>query len=279
MKKMRIFRLVAVVAAIFSLAACQKEKNEAFTKADTDITINDVLAESIIEEISEISDQAYEVGIYGTKSTNDDDHRLGNCVTITIDTTTMPRVMTIDFGPTNCLCRDGKYRRGQIIVTFTGRFRAPGTVITHTFNNFFVNDNQVAGTKTRTNLAPNSNNQPAFNTVVDLTITLANNAGSISIQSDHTRTWIEGFNTPRIWFDDIFLITGSGTHTHSNGGGFTKTITVPLRKELTCHHFVSGTVETIPVNRPVRILDFGDGACDNIATVTVNGQTFTIRLR
>lgn len=279
MKKMRMLPLLALAALLIGFAACQKEKKGEFTKADSDITLSDVMAESIIGEIGEISDQAYASGIQGMKSTNDDDFRLGNCVTITIDTTVMPQVMIIDFGPTNCLCRDGKYRRGQIIVTFTGRFRAPGTVITHTFNNFFVNDNQVEGTKVRTNMGPNANDYPAFNTVANITITLANNAGVITIQSDHTRTWIEGFNTPRIWFDDVFLITGSGTHTHTNGGGFTKTITNPLRKELTCHHFVSGTIETIPVNRPARILDFGNGVCDNIATVTVNGQTFVIRLR
>ena len=30
------------------------------------------------------------------------------------------RTLTIDFGSTNCLCPDGRYRRGKIVVVFTG---------------------------------------------------------------------------------------------------------------------------------------------------------------
>lgn len=55
-------------------------------------------------------------------------------------------------------------------------------------------------------------------------------------------------------------------------------IVSPLRIQLSCRWIVSGTVEIRPESLPLRILDFGNGECDNIATVLVNGVTYTIFL-
>jgi hypothetical protein len=75
------------------------------------------------------------------------------------------------------------------------------------------------------------------------------------------------------------LIEGVSSSSNSNGRSVTRVITNPLRRELSCHHFVSGTVEITPSERPQRILDYGDGTCDNIATITIGDRTITIRLR
>jgi hypothetical protein len=44
------------------------------------------------------------------------------------------------------------------------------------------------------------------------------------------------------------------------------------------HPFISGTIAYTPGSRPTRTVDFGNGACDLIATITVNGHTFTVNL-
>lgn len=256
-----------------SLTSCQKSNNDDPQENRT-ITEADV-AEVLFDELTEISEQAFHS--INSRIKSDEALKISNCATITIDTLVNPRVMIIDFGDENCLCNDGKWRRGKIIVTFTGRYHQPGTVITTTFDDYFVNDNQVEGTRIMTNLGPNEDGQPQYEYNVDGFITLANNQGTITWQAYRLRTWIEGYTSP-VWYDNVFLITGSGTHTHSNGGGFTRTIIEPLRKELSCHHFVSGIVQTIPVNRPTRTLDYGDGECDNIATLTIGNRTKIIRL-
>ena len=92
------------------------------------------------------------------------------------------------------------------------------------------------------------------------------------------REWIAGEDT-FYRHDDVYLITGTANGTSTGGFSFTMVITNPLRKEIGCRHMVSGTFEFTPGNRPVRILDYGDGECDNIATITVNGVTRTIYLR
>lgn len=270
--------LLPAMFLVFIFSSCEKENDQQLEKDDQTQAKNDVLAEAIFDEVGEISDQAFLYGANGLKNSTEDGSRLGDCATITIDTTLMPHEMIIDFGEENCLCGDGKWRRGQIIVTFTGPYHQPGTVITQGFNAYYVNDNHVEGSRVMTNLGPNDDGHPEYETIVNGTVTLFNNQGVISWQANRLRTWIEGYNTP-MWYDDVFLLSGSGTHSHSNGVGFTRTILVPLRKELSCHHIVSGVVETVPENRPARTLDYGDGTCDNIATLTIGNKTFIIQLQ
>ena len=275
-----VFRRSMLTTLIFAIvfSACNKQSESTDETPDNRLAARDAIAEALFEELNVISDHAIRTSSSGNKTEANESPLLNNCVTITIDTLSVPHVMTIDFGDENCLCGDGKWRRGQIIVTFTGPYHQPGTVITHGFNNYFVNDNQVEGSRIMTNLGPNEDGHPEYETVVDATITLSNNQGVIAWQANRLRTWIEGYTTP-MWYDDVFLITGSGSHSHSNGGNFTRTIITPLRKELSCHHFVSGVVQTIPENKPVRTLDYGDGTCDNIATLTIGNKTFVIQLQ
>jgi hypothetical protein len=267
--------LALVVALAITFNSCQKEEEN--TNNDNLIVKDFAIAESIIDDVSDIVDQGYRKGLGGLKSELNDFNRLSPCATITFDTTAIPWVLTIDFGEENCLCADNKWRRGQIITTITGPFFQPGAVRTTTFNEYYVNDNHIEGTRTATNLGPNDDGHPQRQLLVDGTVTLISNGAVITWQVERLRTWIEGYTTP-VWYDDVFLITGSGTHSHSNGGGFTRTITEPLRKELSCVHFVSGIVQTVPLNRPTRTLDYGDGTCDNIATLTIGDQTFIIQL-
>lgn len=270
----KVFLVLIIGAVAFG---CNKQ-DESQTVSDRDLIAMEVQAEGIFDEVQEIADQAMRIGSNGFKSVESDDNRLGNCVTITVDTTVMPRVMTIDFGTENCLCNDGKYRRGRIIVTFNGRWRRPGTIVTHTFEEYHVNDNHVQGTKVMTNLGFNSEGKMQFSNTADGSITFVNNGASVAWSSEMLRTWIEGRLTPP-WNDDVYLIEGNSTVVHSSGRSRQRVIIEPLRRELSCRWFVSGTVETTPANGPVRLLNYGDGTCDNLATVTVGDSTFTITLR
>jgi len=212
------------------------------------------------------------------KSTEGKGKFLSDCVTITLDTTVSPKLLTIDFGEENCLCNDGKYRRGKILITFTGRYFEEGTVITTGFDNYFVDDNHVDGTKILTNMGQNDDGHPYFTIVVNGVIYLADDAGTISWNANKTRTWIEGYTT-RKKMDDVYLIEGDAEGIRASGFTWEREILNPLRKEMSCRWIVSGTVEIRPQDLPVRLLDFGDGTCDNQATVLIDGVTYTITLK
>jgi hypothetical protein len=88
---------------------------------------------------------------------------------------------------------------------------------------------------------------------------------------------IAGLNTATI-YDDVYLITGYFNGTDANGNAFIANITAPLRKEIGCHWIVSGIMEITKTGKPTKTLDYGNGSCDQYATVSVNGYVRTITL-
>ena len=90
---------------------------------------------------------------------------------------------------------------------------------------------------------------------------------------------IEGNETPLNWEDNVFLVTGNSATSLANGDTVTTVITTPLRYITSCKlpFPVSGIV-SITKNTSEGILDFGDGNCDNLATITIDGVTKDINL-
>ena len=93
-----------------------------------------------------------------------------------------------------------------------------------------------------------------------------------------TRTWTEGYSTPANIWDDIFTIEGTATGVNRKGNNYTHAITNPLVVKNNCRWIVEGTIE-LTVNDKVAVLDYGMGECDNLATMTVNGEIKEIKLR
>jgi hypothetical protein len=276
MKTIRIITGVLLIAGIsLAIAGCKKEKDEE-PKTDTSAAVNNAMAEAAFDNATQWSDLA--MAGRGLKSTLLDTGYMGTCVLATLDFTTMPYTLVIDFGATNCLCDDQKYRRGKIIVNFNGNYWATGTVISYSFDNYFINDNQITGTKTVTNMGRNSSNNFWWNTVVNGSVIKANNGGTFTWSSTRQHEWTEGETTPFIWWDDVYLITGSASGTSVDGKTYTIAITSPLRKKLNCEWLQSGTLNIQVEGLPLIVLDYGNGSCDNVATATINGQVYTINL-
>jgi len=274
-KNMRTQNLLLIAFATLmalSFASCQKDK----TDQDTSASEDEALSTLLYDDIMTIADDAM-FGDVNLRLADPSQILPGPCATKTLDTTVTPHVLTIDFGPTNCLCADGKYRRGQIVTTFTGHYRDSGTVITHTPTNYFVNDNAVMGSTVVTNMGHNANNNLYYTIVVNGTIIKALGGDTITHTANREREWILGVNTPQRQ-DDVYLITGTSSVSSTNGHSATAVITSALRRELSCKGIVSGTMSITPLNKPVRVLDYGNGNCDKFATVTVNGVTYNIIL-
>ena len=272
--------IVLIVVATLSIAAgCKKDKEDNDQRA----AIDNTTAENAFNDVFNQVDNAAKATVQsGAKITQLDS---GGCATVTIapfDTITWPKTLTIDFGSSNCLCSDGKYRRGRVIANLTGRYRDQGTIITITLDQYYVNDNHVQGTKTITNLGHvgtygGGNNLKYSIVVSNASVTTPD--GTISWNSTRTREWIEGENThwPN-WQDDVYLISGSASGTDVNGNPFNVNIVNPLRVALNCRWIESGTLDITPSGLPTRSVDFGSGNCDDQATVTINGTTYNFTM-
>lgn len=273
--------ITMIVAASMIFTSCRRDEED----TDTSAAADNAFAEACYNDVTNIADEA---GISGTVT----NYRVGDpnsggllttCATVTITNanTADQDTITVDFGSTNCACNDGRNRRGKIIVYFTGLYRDSASTHTITFDNYFVNDNQVMGTKTVTNLGHNANGNLVYDIDVTGTIILANGEGTITWNSQRQREWTAGESTS-VWYDDMYSITGNATGVSAAGENFTMNITNPLIRNMALgcrRHFTQGTVELTPGTRPMRTIDFGSGACDDIATVTINNHTYTIHLR
>lgn len=196
--------------------------------------------------------------------------RIGDCATITVtpNDSTYPKTVTIDFGD-SCRGRDGKVRRGKLVLHFTGPIRRPGSIVTLTFVSYYVNRVHIEGTKIFKNLSELPMHKWSIE-VVDGLVTLPNGRG-YSYEGIKTVKQIAGMLTDLVR-DDVYQITGR-SKTIFNGG---KTVNIntedPLIKKSACPWISEGTLKIKINDRELR-LDFGfpgNGDCDNKALLTWN---------
>ena len=121
----------------------------------------------------------------------------------------------------------------------------------------------------------NPNIHPIVTMNLDMTATLPN-GDIVTRVGQRVREIIEGYSTS-IWLDNIYQVTGEWTTTFPSGGVQNSTITTPLRIRMNCPNIVRGVI-TIVRNGNTATLDYGNGDCDNLATLTVNGNSYTITL-
>lgn len=200
----------------------------------------------------------------------------GGCATVTRDTLSTPRRITIDYGPVNCLCRDGRYRRGIVFVDYTGQRGVAGSTATLSFSGYFVNDRGISGSRT-ISYAVSPTGNPLRTTQYNITVTPPNSSGSYNRQGQRVREKIAGDGTPSL-LDDVYLVTGSGSGSRMGGLVYSHNIVTPLRREGSCRWIVSGSIQFSRSGRNTRTLDFGNGGCDDQATVANGNRTRTITL-
>jgi hypothetical protein len=276
--------MIAAVALFISFAtSCKKDDS---TKITTDADDDGVSyadrfqeAEGVSSDVDVMSDEAIEMGSVSLRGGSAaDDFGILSCATITNDT--INQITTIDFGPPPGCQGPHHTRSGQIIIHHNGlHYFDTGYERIVTFNNYYVDDRHLEGTRTITNNGVNSNGH------VNWTINAQNmritkpNGNYHEWNSLRNREMISG---DTISFDPastVYSITGSSSGVNSNGVTCTQTITNALIKPGSCFfRIVSGTIVVTPSNKPQLTIDFGSGTCDDIATVTRNGVTHIIHI-
>ncbi|MBL7942606.1 MAG: hypothetical protein JNM00_07560 [Flavobacteriales bacterium] len=196
------------------------------------------------------------------------------CVTVTESGVDYPKTITLDFGD-GCTDPLGITRSGQLIISLTGDMIDEGSVRTVTFNDYSINGHPISGSRVTTNTGTDGSGHPTFSRVVDVDI--IRDGELFQRNMNETVTWLSGYDTEPCG-DNIFGVTGSGVVIRPDGISVTRTIIEQLIMDGTCGYITQGVVE---VERPIgtATINFGDGTCDDIATVTKpNGDIITIEL-
>jgi hypothetical protein len=268
-KKTSIVIALTTIVTLFVFNACVRER-------DTDIELvkEEVLGEFIYDNALAIVDDA------ATKSTGEllaNYKTSGYCASIIHDTFSTPRTLVIDFGINNCLCNDGRNRRGQILASYTHRYDDTSNVVTITFDNYYVNDVSVNGQSVVTSQGRNIIGQKYFEIVTEGKMVLLPNADTVYWNAERLRTWVQGQNTP-VWGDDIYELQGTGNGKNGNKQYYSMNITEPLIKEVACRYITKGKIEMQPQGKALRSLDYGNGECDASSKVHINFKAFNVDL-
>jgi hypothetical protein len=274
----KTFLAMAVISTA-AFSSCKKDKIDATNPVTEEENISYIedqaSTEQTFDEVSTLADRAVVEGASALKGAS---FKLSGCATVNNDTTVTPHVLTIDFGPTNCMCADGRNRRGKILVSYNGRYRDSGHVHTITFDGYHVDNHKVLGSKQVTNMGHNSSSQTFFNIAVNGMVIKPVTGDTITRIATRTRTWTAGEST-LVKNDDVYEITGKDSTVRASGKIFTANITSPLVVAVNCNWIKQGVIQITPQGGTPRTLNYGSGTCDKFATVTVGTKSRTITLK
>lgn len=257
--------LITLALGSLVLFSCTKEDTGVVTTAESEL----MAGRSISTEVDEAVDNATFQPMPKTSL-------FDPCVIISnsAEDGAFPNTITLDFGE-GCTGQNGKVKSGKIIITVTDFMKNVGAMRTISFENFYVNGNQVTGQKLTVNNGENESGNVVMVTTNQVSMT--NENGEIMMrEGQREREWIAGFSTEDR-SDDEFLVTGSFSGTRPNGGTMTREIIDPLHISYSCKYPLSG-VAAMSCSRGEATVDFGNGVCDNEAEVTRNGNTEVINL-
>ena len=265
--------IIAIVLLGLVFASCNNSDaiQEETTLEVIDTKTAEIQAEvdNISEGVSAIIEEVYlgEEIPNLTKTHPIRDRFLPDCVTITIVLTQNLKKVTIDFGE-GCTLRNGNFVSGKILLEYEKNTNTATRMITYSFENFYFNRKNIVGGGSILRERSNSNGNHQSTKTFNIKVTWPDGlfASKVGVK---IREWIEGQNTPA-WGDNVFLITGHGVFTKKNGTVLSAEVIEPLRRELACRFLVSGVVN-LTKNSNTAILNYGDGTCDDLATISING--------
>lgn len=202
------------------------------------------------------------------------------CYTVTVSSlekNVWPKTVTIDFG-NGCTGLDGKVRKGKIISVFTNPIFIPGAKISITFDGYAVDSFAVAGTLAVTNTS--TGNQFGYKEeVIGGKLTNTNTAFWHGYACTYNLMQSDGMTTPLNFLDDAYTITGNAQGGNATGFTWNAEATTPITRKFTCLYNVSGVITFHWNQNPdAATLDYGNGTCDNSATVSYKGFSKVISL-
>ncbi len=268
-------RMLTFLTVFFLFTSCSEDENNAEIETSEDLTAMQTKQAADTDEVStgafNIIETAYvEIEEQGGRMTS----LFPDCVTITITSENGFTFITLDFG-LGCELNNGNIVSGKIHISY-GPIQNGTRTINYSFEDFIFNDKGIEGGGTIFREHSNAIGNPQSTFHKNIVVTFPGGLVA-TVDGTRVREWVEGVGSGT-WMDNVYLVTGNWTIEFSTGHSRSALVTEALRREATCHYFVSGLLE-ITRNETTGVLNYGDGTCDNIAILTVNGKEYIIILQ
>lgn len=280
-RKISLACFVGLSAMVF-LSACDPQEIENIRKVSDD-DVAEAESESLTDSYFEDSDGIVNSALGNNEGASggrvaEGDERL-HCAVITFSEASNDTAgtITIDFSDNESgFCEDprGNVRKGKIYIEYlNGPAGKVGFTTITTFGDYHINDVRLEGTRTVERV-------PASSALgIRHEITLENGQATwpdntfATREVDFTGEWVLG--------EEKYLVDGSAEGKNRRGKDYTMNITETLEYRVQCslagiHMAAAGAkLYTTAEGNQINI-DFGDGECDRIVTVSVGGLTSDI---
>jgi len=268
--KPRNLLLAIATLTMFAFSSCKKVADTtAEVQTTFDLAGDQAVASNLTQDANDmLNDAAEQDARLGGRGVNPvESSLLPPCATVTVTGAFPNKLIVIDFG-TICTF-NGVTRSGKINISLSDSIKKPGSVANITFTNYVVNGHKKEGelTLTNTSVLPG---RSVHRKMVNGKITRLLDGKFWLHNGEQDITQTAGVGTPQR-ADDAFSIEGNSTVTNSAGQSRTTTILEALQKKVSCHFIDKGKIKVQGPNH-FAIIDFGNGTCDNKATLSIDGN-------
>lgn len=257
---------------IFILNSCVKDRNELtnnFVSTSEDLTAQQDLLDANELEIT----QQIEVGLLAMTSRSFPTRSWTN------PKGSFPNTLTIDYGPTGVKDSYNRVRKGKLIIFISAPIHNAGSIREVQHEDFYIDDVNIQGRVVLLNQGTNNAGQNEFLRTVTERKLIFPSKKAISWNATQIITQLEGNATPELRLDDVWSILSASSGTNRNGTNFTVTSSKKLIYKFTCPWIVEGVI-TLSLDNQTLSIDYGNGICNNNATITLpDGSTREILIR
>lgn len=274
-RKLLFFSFFLLTVSLTTFLACQKDSGSASADntpfGENSVEKNAVVATTTFDELNDYVQSGFDFNTLKSL-----DLTIGTCPVITVNFTTPPFSVTLDWG-TGCKGTDGVTRTGKIVASLSGLMSEKNSVATLKIENYIVDGKKISGTTKITYVGLNTgNNWPRYSVLSEGKIVFADNT-TLTYRSEYVRLQATGSGTPSM-LDDTWRMEGTSSGVNRDGVKWTAKTTKVLIKKGDCKYIDSGTLVVTPETGAIRTIDFGDGTCDNKATLTIGDKVTNITL-
>ena len=265
-----------IAALLIGVTSCNDEGEEVLDtniSEELEISADETEIEALFEDIDDLSTLAFNSEV-ASNGRIEEDGRF-SCAEIIRNEET--RTITISFPEEGCEGPGGLIRRGIISINYNGNRFLPGSSITWTLIDFSINNVQIEGIRTLENVSASTDEAPMHRISLSEGRATFPDGTVATRTANRIRTWNRAANpiNDNVEISQPEDVNSSAEGVTRNGVQYRVVIVEPLvfsrvcRRRIGIRAFipVSG-VKQVSRNGEVFTIDFGDGTCDTIATIT-----------
>jgi hypothetical protein len=291
--------LASALISLMAFTSCQKDEFNGETNNETLASVANLIEkDATLDDVFEATD--YEIDYFTGSSLSIGDlssiesglksgglyrygwrYKANSCPTVTIqraDTESgFPKTITLDYGDSTVL-QNGRVISGSIVIIKSDPRGTDGRKREVEFVDYMVDSVAVTGGAIILYTGATDEENGKFTVTREVTCTFPDGT-YVTRSAEKVREWIAGFETRWEHADDIIHIYGFSSSIDSEGNSYSKEIVEDLVKTGECREITKGIVEITKNGEIVAVIDYGDGTCDGVGTVTRGDEVKEITLR